>query len=161
MQVPLVEDDKVVQAFSPDRANHSFGKGILPWRPWCNENLFDGHFLNSLLEEIAIDAITITNQILRHSVIWEGLSNLLCRPASSGMHGDIEMNNSSSMMSKDDEAIQYLEPDCRYCEEIDRSDVFGMVLQKRSPRLGRRFLVLNHVFCHSGVCYLMPKQFQF
>ena len=61
MQVPLAEDDEVIQAFSPDRANHSFGKGILPWRPWRNENLFDAHVLNSLLKECAIDAVTITN----------------------------------------------------------------------------------------------------
>jgi len=48
------------------------------------------------------------------------------------MHGDVEMDNSSSMMPKDNEIVQYLEPDCRYCEEINGSDLFDTVLQEQN-----------------------------
>jgi len=42
------------------------------------------------------------------------------------------MDNSSSMMPKDNEIVQYLEPDCRYCEEINGSDLFDTVLQEQN-----------------------------
>jgi hypothetical protein len=51
------------------------------------------------------------------------------------MYSDIEMDNLPSMMTKNNEAVQYLEPDYRYCEEINGSDLFDVVLQKGSPCL--------------------------
>jgi len=51
------------------------------------------------------------------------------------MHSDIEMDNLPSMMSKNNEAVQYLEPDSWNCEEINGSDLFDVVLQKGSPCL--------------------------
>ena len=46
-------------------------------------------------------------------------------------------------------------------EEIDSCDLLGMVLQERSPRLGRRFTLLGHVFRHGRIHYFEAEQFQF
>jgi len=51
------------------------------------------------------------------------------------MHSDIEMDNLPSMISKNNKAVQYLEPDSWNCEEINGSDLFDVVLQKGSPCL--------------------------
>ena len=66
---------------------------------------------------------------------WYGKNDLFRRPASSRMHSDIEMDNLPSMMTKNNEAVQYLEPDSRHCEEINASDLFDVVSQKSHPYL--------------------------
>ena len=39
----LVEDDDVVEALSPDAADHPFRERILPGRPRCRHNPLDAH----------------------------------------------------------------------------------------------------------------------
>ena len=51
------------------------------------------------------------------------------------MHSDIEMGNFPSMMTKNNEAVQYLEPDSWNCEEVNGSDLFGVIPQEGSPCL--------------------------
>ena len=40
----LVEDDDVVEALSPDGADHPFRERILPGRPRCGHNLLNAHY---------------------------------------------------------------------------------------------------------------------
>ncbi len=40
-QMVFVENDHMVEAFTPDRTNDAFDIRILPWGTWCNENLLD------------------------------------------------------------------------------------------------------------------------
>ena len=43
------------------------------------------------------------------------------------------------------------------CEEIQRNGVFGMICQKRSPRLGRRPTSLDHVLGDRGFRDIDPE----
>jgi hypothetical protein len=40
-QVPFAEHDEVIKALSPDRSDHPFSVGILPWRARCRDDFVD------------------------------------------------------------------------------------------------------------------------
>ena len=60
------------------------------------------------------------------------------------MLGDIEMNDSSAMMSEHDENEQYAEPGGGNREEIEGDEISDMVGEERPPRLGWRCAPLRH-----------------
>ena len=62
-QVLLVQDDRVVEALSPDRADDSLHIRILPRGTWCNENLLDPESIDAAREVLAVDTIAVTDQI--------------------------------------------------------------------------------------------------
>ena len=59
-QMPFTENDNMIQALSPYRANQSFHIGRLPWRTRGSAHFFNAETLQSSLEYIAIDAVPIT-----------------------------------------------------------------------------------------------------
>ena len=61
------------------------------------------------------------------------------------MRGDIEVNYSATLMREDEEDVEDAKGDCRNGEEIDRSQLFGVVFQKCAPCLGGRFGMSDHV----------------
>ena len=159
--MPLVEDDEVIQTFSPNRSNDSFNKGILPWRSRSDEYFIDVHGFHPVDEHLAVDLVPVTNHVLWLAVVRKRCSDLASRPASCWMTRDVEMDDVPSVVSKDDKAVQDVESDRGDGEEIDSYDLFGMILQERSPRLGRRFTLLVHVFRHCRVCHFKSKKGQF
>src|SRR5215471_19695835 len=62
------------------------------------------------------------------------------------MSRDIEMDDASTMMCEHDEDEQNLEPDRVYREEVDRNELGYMIGEERSPRLGWRLGMADHVF---------------
>src|SRR5262249_17432115 len=62
------------------------------------------------------------------------------------MSRDIEMDDASTMMCEHDEDEQNLEPDGVYGEEVDRNKLGHMIGEERSPRLGWRLGMADHVF---------------
>jgi hypothetical protein len=58
-QMTIVQYDGMIQAISPYAANYAFHKSILPRASRCSEHLFDTHVLNSSLESVPIDTISI------------------------------------------------------------------------------------------------------
>ena len=55
----IVQYDNMIQTISPDAANHTFHKSILPWASRCSEHLFDAHAFDTLLELVPVDSIAI------------------------------------------------------------------------------------------------------
>jgi hypothetical protein len=58
-EVPLVEDNHLVEQFASDGANDSLGEGVLPGRAWRSENLGRAHALHSSPELATVDAVAI------------------------------------------------------------------------------------------------------
>jgi len=58
-QVPLIQHDDMVQAFSPDGTDQPFGVWILPRGTRSSEHLFYLEVLDTMTEVFAIDAIAI------------------------------------------------------------------------------------------------------
>jgi hypothetical protein len=133
IQVPFIENDKVIQVFSPDRSNHSFGVGILPWRPRSNEDFIDFHGFHPVKEHLPVDLVPVADHVFRLAVVRKCCGDLASCPASCWMTRDVEMDDISPIMSKDDKAIQDVKLDRRDSEEINRYDLFGMVLSGHLP----------------------------
>jgi hypothetical protein len=98
-------------------------------------------------EACAIGLIAITQEILGFRVPWECLNHLLSGPLGSRMFGNIEVDNFTPFMSEHEENIQDSKCRCRHCEEVDRYQVFTMIIQKVPPRLRWRLRRLDHILC--------------
>ena len=79
IQVPLVEDDEVIQTFFPDRANNSFSKGVLPWRSRSDEYFIDVHGLHPVDEHLPVDPVPVTDRVLRLTVVRKRCGDLVSR----------------------------------------------------------------------------------
>ena len=80
VEMPLIENDDMVEAFSTDRTHEPFAIRILPRRPWRTHDLFDVQVLDARTKRAAVDSIAITNQESRHLIEWERFNDLLRRP---------------------------------------------------------------------------------
>jgi hypothetical protein len=69
-------------------------------------------------ELLAIDSITISQQILRGCVEREGFEHLLRRPLSRRMRRDV-VHNTSSVMRENDKDEQDFKPNSVDSEEVD------------------------------------------
>ena len=61
-QVPFVQHDHVVEAFSADAPDHPFDIGILPRTSWCADHLLDAHVRDATCEVCTVDLVSITKQ---------------------------------------------------------------------------------------------------
>ena len=62
-QMAVVENDQVIEALTTYASNHPLGVWILPRASWSRPHFPNTHSLNSVLEVLPIDSISITNQI--------------------------------------------------------------------------------------------------
>ena len=75
LQMGLSQDDHVVEALSSDGSNDTFDVGTLPWAPWRDQELVNAHTFDPFLEDIAIDAVPVSQQVLRRSIPRESLDD--------------------------------------------------------------------------------------
>ena len=64
-QMPFAEDHNMIKAFLSDRSNQPFAISILPRRSWRYRPVTNAHGVKPPFEYLAIDAISISNEILR------------------------------------------------------------------------------------------------
>jgi len=145
-QMPLIQDDHMVEAFSTDTPDQSFDERILPRTSWCGNHLLDAHVLDALLEVPTIDTVTISQKVSGCFIPWESIDDLLGSPLGSWIRGDVEMQDAPSVMSQDQEDEEDLIPHGWYDEEVDGRDVSDVILQEALPGLRRRLPLTDHVF---------------
>src|ERR1051326_694609 len=133
----VVDDDHMIEAFATEASDQSLHVRILPRTSWSRPYLLNSHSLNSVLEILPVNSISIANQIARRLIVGKSLDHLLCRPFCSRMFGDIEMNDSASFMRQHNEHKQHSKSSGRYREEVERDQISDVIIEKRSPRLGR------------------------
>lgn len=56
----FVKNDDMRKALSPNRANQTFAIRILPWRARRRDDFLDAHVLHTLLKQVTVDAVAIT-----------------------------------------------------------------------------------------------------
>ena len=61
--MPLTEDDDMVEAIAPHRADEPFHEGILPRTVGCREDFLDPQALHSVPEALAVDLVAIAEEI--------------------------------------------------------------------------------------------------
>jgi hypothetical protein len=108
------------------------------------ENLVDPHALHAVPELLAVDLVTITQEIGRCVLVREGVHELLSRPGGSGMRGHVEVNDPPAMVSEDDKDEEDAEASGLHGEEIDRDQVADMVREERPPGLRGLGPTLGH-----------------
>ncbi len=83
----------------------------------------------------------------RHGVIREGLAGLLCCPGRRWIGGNIDVQDSSVIVTKKNKDIEHLECDRRYGEEVTGNNLIGMVGQECPPGLRWRLGLPGDVLC--------------
>ena len=79
-QLPFIEHDHSIEAFTPNRTNQSLDVRALPGRSRGDHLLLDGHAHNPLHEDRAVDRIAVPQQILGRCVVRERVDDLLRGP---------------------------------------------------------------------------------
>jgi hypothetical protein len=129
----FVQDDHVVQAFTPNTPNQPLDIRILPRTPGGDYDLFDPHMLYPLPKGSAIDAVPIAQEIPRGLVPREGLNDLLGGPRGRGMLGDVEVDDVTSIVEQDDQDKEHRVPHGGDHQEIQGHQVRPVSREKGLP----------------------------
>ena len=91
----------MVQAFTANRTDDAFDVSSVPRRPRSAEDFVDIHYRDLIAELLAIDVISISQQILRCALEWKGFEHLVRRPFRRWMSCDVEVHDASSIVCED------------------------------------------------------------
>jgi len=130
---------------------------ILPWRSGSRDHFFDAHVLDSVLEVLPVDRISIAQQEPGGVVIRKGVDNLLSSPFSRRIGCNVEVHDESPIMSQDKENKQNSKRCRRNREEINSYNVLQVVIEKSAPGLRRRLAMADHVFVNGRFGYFVAK----
>jgi hypothetical protein len=108
-QMPLAENDDMVQTLAPDRTDQALRERILPGASRSREHLSDAHPLHALAEGVPVDGVLIAQEIGWRGVVGESVHDLLSGPRSGRMRGDVEVQDSAPMVSEDDQDKEHLQ----------------------------------------------------
>src|ERR1700687_2554243 len=87
-QMPLAEDDHMVETLAPNGSDQSLRIWVLPWAGRTRHDLSDTHAGDTTAEHVPVDGIAIPQQPPRRSVVRKRLNDLLRRPGGGGIFGD-------------------------------------------------------------------------
>jgi hypothetical protein len=141
-QVSFTQDENMVEALAPDRADQAFRERILPGAVRRREDFADAHALHAAPELLAIDLVTVAEEIGGGRVVRERGDDLVRGPDSGRVLGDVEVDDPPAMVGKHDEDEQDAPARGGHGEEIDGDQVPDMVGEEGPPglrRLRRRF----------------------
>src|SRR3979490_2281046 len=133
----LAHDQDMVQAFSPDRADEPFDVSILPGRARRGWSVADTHRPDPLSDDDAVGAISIADQVAGRLVPREALGDLAGDPFRGWVGGDGGPDQTASLKRDDRQAIEQLEADGPYNEQIYGGDVRGVIADKGLSSLCR------------------------
>src|SRR5881397_1065900 len=71
-QVAFAENQNVIQTLAADRADEQLGEGVLPRAVRSREDFLDPHALHSEAKLLAVDLVTVAQEIGGRGVIREG-----------------------------------------------------------------------------------------
>jgi len=152
--VPLAENDNVVEALAPDRADESLREGILPRAVRDRENFTDSHTRHTLPEDVTVDCVAVAEEVGGCGVIREGVDDLLGGPAGRRMLGHVEVDDPSAVVSEHDENEEHAEACCGHREEVEGNEISDMVGEERPPGLRRLGTMLRHQPGHGALGHI-------
>ena len=130
----LVQDEKVIEALTADRADQPLHEGVLPGRARGGNDLADPQGPDSPHKLVTVDCVSITKQEPRRRIVRERLDELPRRPDGGGVVGDVEVEEFAAIMAEHDEDEPETEGQGRHEEEVDGDDLPGVRGKKRPPR---------------------------
>src|SRR5215467_4845883 len=135
----------MVQTFSANRIDDAFDVSSLPRSPGSAEDFFDIHCGDLLAELLAIDSISISQQISRRGIKRKGFEYLLRRPFRRWMSCDVEVHHASSIVCEDNKNEEDFEPNGVDGEEVNGRELRNVILEERPPGLRWWFGASEHV----------------
>ena len=160
-EMPLVEHDEVVEAFSPDGADDPLGERILPWCVGRDEHLVNAQAVDAAVKDVAIDRVAIPEQIPWRRLVGERVHDLLGGPGSGRVVGDIDMQEFAAVMAEDDEAKEQPEGEGRDDEEVDGHYLRDVRLQEDAPTRRGGWRRPAHVLGHREGGDLVAEEREF
>jgi hypothetical protein len=147
----------MVQTFAADGTNNSFSVAILLGRSRRSEDFVDSHAFHAVLEIVAVDAVAIAKEKTWCLLVREGVDDLLRSPLGIGIRSNVEVNDPPPIVPENDENVEYLKLSRRHSKEIAGGHVRNVIVEKRSPSLGRRLSGANHVLGHGPFSYIVTQ----
>jgi hypothetical protein len=102
-EMPLVEDDDMIEHLAAETPDEPLAVGILPRTARGDLDFFDSYMLNTVLERHTVDRVPIPGERARRGIPGKRLNDLLSGPLRRGMFSNIEMHNATAFMGKHDE----------------------------------------------------------
>src|SRR5476651_1196023 len=84
-QMPLAEDDHVIQTLAANGSDQALRVWILPGARWARQHLANAHPGDAAPERAPVDGVAIPQQPSRRRVVRKGVNHLLRRPGCRGM----------------------------------------------------------------------------
>src|SRR4030095_9886111 len=135
--MPFVDHNDVIEAFPSNRADDAFSEGILPGRSRGDEDLAHSQAFHPPDEHTAVDRVPVAEQVLGRGLFREALAKLVSGPGGGGVVGGGEVDEFSTVVSKDQESEEQLEGEGGHDEEVDSDNLADVCLKKGAP--GRRW----------------------
>lgn len=134
-EVALVPWDDVIEALTPNRANHAFDVTVLPRGARCRWSIYDVHCCDAILKELTVCAVAITKEISGCLLPGKSLCDLLRGPGRGRVRGDGDVNQLASAMAEDHQDKENAEGHGGHRQEIDGGGAVQMISQKDPPGL--------------------------
>jgi len=99
--------------------------------------------LHSVAKLLAVDLVTVAQEIGGRGVVREGVHDLLGGPAGGGVLGHVEVEDAAALVGQHDEDEEDVQVSGGNGEEVDRDEVADMVGEERSPGLRRGWAALR------------------
>ena len=96
------------------------------------------HALHSVAKLLAVDLVTVAQEIGGRGVVWEGVHDLLGGPAGGGVLGHVEVDDAPAVVSEHDENKEDAQARGWHREEIEGDQIADMVGEERPPGLRRQ-----------------------
>ena len=141
----------MIETFSPHGTNDALYVCSLPRRARRGQHFVDAHVSHVCSEVIAENHIAVPQQVARDLIKRKGFPQLLSRPLSRWVRGNIEVKDAATIMGQYQEYVKDLETDRRDSEEIDGDHLRDVVLEECPPSLRGRFATAYHVLADTGL----------
>src|SRR4029450_4889489 len=159
--MPLVEHNDVIEAFPSNRPDEALGEWILPGRSRGDEDLAHSQAFHAPDEQIAVDRVPVAEQVPGRGLFREAFDQLVGSPGGGGVVGGVDMDEFSTVVSKDQESEEQLEGEGGHDEEVDSDNLADVCLQERSPRRGWPGREAPHVLGNGELGDLIAEKAEF
>ncbi len=125
----FIEYDHVVQTLSANCPDDSLAVRILPRRMGRSAYLFDVHTIDEPIEIVAVNPVVIADQKTWPFVVRKRLHDLQASPFGVWVGRNIEMNDLSTFVAKNDEDIEDSKRSSRYGKEVTSRRLAHMIFR--------------------------------
>ena len=127
LQMSLVQGNDLVEQFASAASDPTLRDAVLPRALDGGLHARDLHGSNRSRDFQSILRVVVKDEELGRGLIREGCAHLLDNPSAGRMRRDIEVQNASTVVADDEEAVEYVECKCRDREEIHREAIAAYV----------------------------------